>query len=228
VIRQRTKAHAPTVGRRRSSADPGGREALLDAAIKLFAERGIANTTVAQIAAAGRVTPAMVHYWFDTRGKLQDAIVDERIAPLMRDVWMSADAAQDDVVTLVRGLVSRMLDVTEQAAWLPSLWLREIVQEGGLLRERMLKRVPIDRVAAFRTTVARAQKEGRVHAGVAPELVFLSLLALVMLPQAVARTWQRLNPEATIDRARLERHVLTLLIEGLVVQRSRKPTRSRT
>ena len=228
MIRQRTKAHAPTVGRRRSSADPGGREALLDAAIKLFAERGIANTTVAQIAAAGRVTPAMVHYWFDTRGKLQDAIVDERIAPLMRDVWMSADAAQDDVVTLVRGLVSRMLDVTEQAAWLPSLWLREIVQEGGLLRERMLKRVPIDRVAAFRTTVARAQKEGRVHAGVAPELVFLSLLALVMLPQAVARTWQRLNPEATIDRARLERHVLTLLIEGLVVQRSRKPTRSRT
>ena len=228
MIRQRPKAHAPTVGRRRSSADPGGREALLDAAIALFAERGIANTTVAQIAAAGRVTPAMVHYWFDTRGKLQDAIVDERIAPLMRDVWVSADAAQGDVVALVRGLVSRMLDVTEQAAWLPSLWLREIVQEGGLLRERMLKRVPIDRVAAFRASVARAQKEGRVHAGIAPELVFLSLLALVMLPQAVARTWQRLNPEATIDRASLERHVLTLLIEGLAVQRSRKPRRSRT
>jgi AcrR family transcriptional regulator len=48
---------------------------LLDVAIGLFAERGIANTTVAQIATAGQVTSAMVHYWFDTREKLRDAVI---------------------------------------------------------------------------------------------------------------------------------------------------------
>jgi len=39
-----------------------GRDRLLDAAIGLFAECGIANTTVAQIAGAAQVTSAIVHY----------------------------------------------------------------------------------------------------------------------------------------------------------------------
>jgi AcrR family transcriptional regulator len=225
MARARELARASAVGRR-ASTDASGRERLLEAAIALFAERGIASTTVAQIAAAGHVTAAMVHYWFHTRDKLQDAIVEERIAPLLREVWAATDPGRDDAGEMVRGLVRRMLDVTERTPWLPALWLREIVQEGGLLRERMLKRAPIERMRAFRAGVARAQARGEIHPGVAPELLFLSMLALVMLPQAVARTWRRVNPDAVTDRAGLERHVLALLMDGLdAPARARVPRR---
>jgi len=195
-------------------------------AIALFAKRGIANTTIAQIAAAADVTGAMVHYWFDTREKLQDAIVDERIAPLMRGVW-TAEPEQDDVAGLVRGLVLRMLDATERAPWLPSLWLREIVQEGGLLKERMLKRIPLEQAVAFRRNVARAQARGGLNPDVSPDLLFISMLALVMLPQAVAGTWQRVNPEVAVDRAGLERHVLGLVMAGLAPQPKARGSRKR-
>jgi len=210
-----TRQRQAPVGRRPRGADSAGRERLLDAAIDLFAERGIANTTVARIAEAGRVTSAMVHYWFDTRDKLLDAVVDERWAPMMRQIWAPADAEQQGALDLVRGLLGRLLGITKQAPWLPSLWLREIVQEGGLLRDRALARIPQDRSAAFRRTIARAAARGEINPDISPELVFISMLGLVMLPQASIGGWRRVNPSATLDRAEFERHVMGILLHGL-------------
>ena len=77
-MKQRDKT--PTrQGRPPSSAGKDTRERLLDAASVLFAERGIAATTIARIAAHVGVTSAMIHYYFKTRDQLLDAIVEERI-----------------------------------------------------------------------------------------------------------------------------------------------------
>src|SRR5258708_8769536 len=110
-----------TMGRRRSAPNFDAREHLLDVAIALFAERGIANTTVAQIANASGVTSAMVHYWFQTREKLLDAVVDERLAPAFGEIWAPVDADHDKPLALTQGIVQRMFDVTAKMPWLPSL-----------------------------------------------------------------------------------------------------------
>src|SRR5215831_1880429 len=205
---------APGPGRR-PGTDSSGRERLLDAAIRLFAEHGISETTVAEIATAGQVTSAMVHYWFDRRERLLDALAAERLAPVIRRIWEQSDAERADAVAAVRGLVMRMLDVTEEMPWLPSLWLREIVQEGGLLRERVMEHLPRERIAAFRRSVAEAQGRGQIDPDIAPDLLFNSLMALVMLPLATARTWRRVNPDVVVDRPRLERHVMGIAMHGL-------------
>ncbi len=205
-----------TAGRRARQPDSDARGHLLDAAIALFAERGIANTTVAQIAAAGQVTSAMVHYWFDTRERLLDAVVEEHIAPRFRAVWEAADVEHGEPLEVVQGIVHRMFDVTEQAPWLPSLWLREIVNEGGLLRERALRHIPVvKKLAPFGQNIARGQQRGEVNGAIEPLLLFNSILALVMLPQATAKIWRRVNPSLTLDRATLERHVIALLMHGI-------------
>ncbi len=206
----------PAPGRRARLPAADTRAQLLDAAIRLFAERGIANTTVAQIAAAGQVTSAMVHYWFDTREHLLDAVVQERLAPLFLRIWDAADHFERVApLDLVQDIVRRMFEVTEEAPWLPSLWLREIVNEGGLLRERALSHIPIKRVAGFAQSMGLGRSRGEVSAGIEPALVFGSILALVMLPQATARIWRRINPGLTLDRADLERHVMQLLMHGI-------------
>ena len=203
-------------GRRPRQPDSDARGQLLDAAIALFAERGIANTTVAQIAAAGHVTPAMVHYWFDNRERLLDAVVEERLAPRFRAVWEPADVEHGEPLEVVQGIVHRMFDVTAQAPWLPSLWLREIVNEGGLLRERALRHIPVvKKVAGFGQNIARGKRRGEINKGIEPQLLFNSIVALVMLPQATAKIWRRINPTLTLDRATLERHVTVLLMHGI-------------
>jgi len=203
-------------GRRPRGNDTEGRERLLDAAVRLFSERGIANTTVAQVAAASNVTAAMVHYWFDSRELLLDAVVDERFAPLMREIWQPAEGAPRGVLPLMEGLVRRLFAISEKSPWLPSLWLREIIQEGGLLRERWLRRIRQDRGgAAFRTEIARAQGRGDINPEIEPDILFISLLGLVLLPLATAGSWHLVIPETQVDRAALERHVIALLMNGM-------------
>jgi AcrR family transcriptional regulator len=202
-------------GRRPRTPNFDAREHLLDAAISLFAERGIADTTVAQIASADNVTSAMVHYWFQTRDRLLDAVVDERLAPLFLQIWGPADLTGGAPLDLVEGIVRRMLDVTEQHPWLPSLWLREIVNEGGQLRERALRHIPLKQIAAFGHIIAGGQQRGEVNADIEPLLVFNSILAIVMLPQASAKIWRRIHPAVSLERATLERHVIGLLMHGM-------------
>ena len=203
------------MGRRPHPQDFDAREHLLDVAVALFAERGIANTTVAQIAAASGVTSAMVHYWFQTREKLLDALFEEKLVAAFSAIWDPVDAEHDDPLALTQGIVKRMFDVTETMPWLPSLWLREIVNEGGLLRERAFAHIPLQKLAAFGQNIARGCASGQLNEQIEPLLLFNSVLALVMLPQAAAKIWRHLNPQTSFDRATLERHVLALLTQGM-------------
>ncbi len=219
----------PAGAGRRAGADSTGRARLLDAAVRLFAEHGISETTVAEIASAAQVTSAMVHYWFETRERLLDALAAERLAPVVHRIWGQSEAERADTIEDVRGLLVRMLDVTEEMPWLPSLWLREIVQEGGLLRERVMEYIPRERAAAFRRNVAGAQARGEINRDLSPNLLFISIMALVMMPLATARSWRRVNPDALVDRPRLERHVMGLVMHGLAgttPARAARPLRS--
>ncbi|WP_020521256.1 TetR/AcrR family transcriptional regulator [Catelliglobosispora koreensis] len=55
-------------GRRRGSPDT--RESILDAARRLFSEKGFDATTVRAIAAEAKVDPAMIHHYYGTKDQL--------------------------------------------------------------------------------------------------------------------------------------------------------------
>jgi len=216
-VKDRTKVgHAVPSGRHAHDVAVSGRERLLDAAIDLFANRGIANTTVAQIAVAAEVTPAMVHYWFETREKLYDAIVEERLVPQVSAIWRPVDMQRESALEMVQGLLARMFRVTAEAPWLPSLWLREIIQVGGLLQARVLSRIPHELGLGLRRKIAESQAHGEMNPQVDPNLIFISMLALVMLPQAAAQGWHKARSAQLPDRERIEAHVSALLMNGLM------------
>ncbi|MGV2293548.1 TetR/AcrR family transcriptional regulator [Trinickia sp. YCB016] len=205
-------------GRRPSVEDFDVREHMLDTATRLFAERGIAATTVAQIAGEAGVTSAMVHYYFTNREQLLDAIVEERLARAVEFVWRPVEhEIAGDPFAFANELVERLFDVTARMPWLPPLWMREIVNEGGLLRERMLKRIPVEHVKRFASHVQEAQQAGTVNPGLDPVYLFHSILALVMLPLATSKIWKSARGMPQFDRDVLRRHVRALLGYGMQV-----------
>jgi AcrR family transcriptional regulator len=215
-VKDRTKATPPTAGGRHVRDDAAsGRECLLHAAVDLFADRGIANTTVAQIAVAGKVTSAMVHYWFENREQLYNAIVDERLVPQIWAILSPADLERESAFEPVQGLLAQMFHVTADAPWLPSQWLREIIQVGGLLHERVLRRIPLELKSSFRRKIADAQSRGEINPQVDPSLLFISMLALVMLPQAAARGWHEAHQGTRSGRDQIEAHTSAILMAGL-------------
>lgn len=67
-----------------NDAGPGTKERLLDAAERLFAERGIAATSLRAVIAAARANLAAVHYHFGSKEALVAAVVQRRLEPLNR------------------------------------------------------------------------------------------------------------------------------------------------
>jgi AcrR family transcriptional regulator len=215
------RAARRSIGRPPQGTAVDARTQLLDAALTLFAEQGVGGTTLAGIAARAGVTPAMVHYYFSNRGRLLDAVAQERLREIVTGVW-SPVVETSEVVPMLRGLVQRILRATELNPWLPSLWLREVVSEGGQLRERLMRILPFEYVRHLIGTVASAQRRGEVSPRLEPRLVLLSVLGLTFLPLATIRLWQALPVLQGVDRDDIARHA-----EALLVSAFSKPARRR-
>lgn len=217
------KAARRSIGRPPQASALDARQQLLDAALTLFAERGVAGTTIAGIAARAGVTPAMLHYYFSNRDRLLDAVAEERLREIVTGVW-SPVRAVDAVVPMLRGLVRRILEATERNPWLPSLWLREVVSEGGLLRERLMRILPFEDVRHLIATVASAQRRGEVSPALEPRLVLLSVLGLTFLPLATIRLWQVLPILQGVGREDIARHAEALLVAAFSTPTRRRRT----
>jgi TetR/AcrR family transcriptional regulator len=204
------------LGRPRFVAGSDVRERLLDAAVMRFAREGIAATSTAKIANDAGVTAAMVHYYFTNRDSLLDAVAEERLLRNVNAVWAPVDA-EAGPQDLVRGLVQRIMHAGQTQPWLPTLWLREVVSEGGQLRERLLGRLPLAQLQTFMTSLAQAQRREEVNAEVEPRLVFVSLLGLTLLPLATMGIWRSLPPLKGVTHEELARHAEALLLYGLFV-----------
>jgi AcrR family transcriptional regulator len=205
------------IGRPPAIAGVDGRELLLDAAVHLFAERGIAATTIAEIAARAGVTPAMVHYYFTKRDSLLDAIAAERLLRTVTAVWAPVADQSQDVPLMIRGLVRRIVQANTEQPWLSSLWLREIVSEGGQLRQRMLKSLPFEYVGHLVAAVAAAQGRREINPDLEPRLVFVSVLGLTLLPLATMSIWRQVPLLHGVSREHVARHAEALLLHGFAL-----------
>jgi TetR/AcrR family transcriptional regulator len=199
-----------SIGRPPQGTAADARTQLLEAALTLFAEQGVAGTTIAGIAARAGVTPAMVHYYFSNRERLLDAVAQERLREIVTGVW-SPVVETPEVVPMLRGLVQRILRATEVHPWLPSLWLREVVSEGGQLRDRLMRILPFESVRHLIAAVTAAQRRGEVSAQLEPRLVLLSVIGLTFLPLATIRLWRALPFLQGVEREDVARHAEALL-----------------
>jgi TetR/AcrR family transcriptional regulator len=201
-------------GRPTARSSRGAREQLLSAAVELFAEQGVAATTFAMIAERAALTPAMLHYYFEDRERLLDAVVAERMAPVIEHVWepVTADVPP---TTLIRDVVERLLDGIERMPWIPSTWIREVLNEGGALRTRVLESVPFDKVRIVSDAIRRQQRARQLNPKVDPVLIIFSVLGLTMVHCATVRFWAETFHQKPPNRAVLQRHITSLLLDGL-------------
>src|SRR5688572_2805149 len=115
----------------RDSADQ--RAHLLDASLECFVKRGIGGTSLRAIATQAHVTPALLHYYFGDKEQLLAAIVEERLMPALALARAPVAEAGEDVAALVEAFIRGMGEAIERHPWLPALWVREVLCEGGAL-----------------------------------------------------------------------------------------------
>lgn len=204
--------------RGRPSADGSdSRQRLLDTAVALFARDGIRATSLRSIAQGAGVTPAMLNYYFGDKPRLLDALFAERLQPLILRLSGQLQAAGDEPLALARALVRGLLATVREHPWLPALWVREILCEGGMLRERIVADsaplIPLLLAERF----AAAQHRGRLNSGLHPQLLVVSLIGVSLLPLAAEPLWRPLFANPELGDETLLRHTLALLEHGVEI-----------
>ncbi|QDH69407.1 TetR/AcrR family transcriptional regulator [Marilutibacter alkalisoli] len=194
---------------------PDQRERVLDAAIACYVEHGIAATTLRRIADHAGVNPALLHYYFGDKAQLREAMVNERLLPALAGLRERLARDGNDVAGLVGGFVQGIGVVMAEHPWLPSLWVREVLCEGGALRDVLLERIGPQVPLMMAGRFAEAQRQGRLNADLDPRLLMVSLVGLTMFPIASASLWRSLFDADDLDFEALRAHTLTLLERGL-------------
>lgn len=194
---------------------PEQRARLLDAALTLFAKQGIVETSLGEIAREAGFTPAMVHYYFKTRDQLLDVLIDECFAPLRASLGLPFRENPDDPVAAITQLTERLVQIASDNPWFASLWVREVISDGGLLRQRMHERFGFAHQKESLLAIARWQKEGRLNASLEPALVFVTLLGMTILPLATSKLWRNDPLRRSIGGPEIARHAVALLVQGI-------------
>src|SRR5688572_29404923 len=138
VRRRKTEPRRP--GRPRAD-ESNQRERLLDAAAVRFADDGIAATSLRTIALKAGVTPALVHYYFGSKPELVGAFIAERMTPVAATMREGLVAAGAEPRALIAEFVRGMHDIVAQYPWWPALWVREVLNEKGALRDVLRKQI---------------------------------------------------------------------------------------
>jgi len=220
MVRKTSQPPPRAPANRRGPGRPVGdsadlRERLLDAALTCYSRQGIAATPLRAIAVEAGVNPALLHYYFGDKGQLQQAVIDERLMPAIGNVGVALTLAGDDPAGLIASFVRGIGDAVARHPWLPSLWVREVLCEGGALRDLLVDRIGPQIPQRLAQRFAAAQRAGALNPGLDPRLLVVSLVGLTLFPAASAPVWGRIFDTNGIDADALRDHTLALLERGL-------------
>ena len=152
----RPKKRAPTEPRRtpRQARAHVTRDAIVEAASRLFAEVGLRKATTAQVAKLAGVSPGSMYQYFPSKEALVTAIY-ERYSDRQhaRFLELVATIGTDDAQRLIRAFVESSVEALERDLPLARLLLEEVPRVAGLRATR-----GIDKLAtqAVRTLLAGA------------------------------------------------------------------------
>jgi AcrR family transcriptional regulator len=191
------------------------REHLLDVAAAQFARLGIEGTSLRAIATEARVTPAMLHYYFGDKARFTQALIEERLLPAAAPLREHLEQAGDDPRALVEAFARGVGEIVARNPWLPPLWVREVLCEGGSLRELMFSQIVPNLPQMLAQRFAAAQARGQLHPGLDPRLLVVSLVGLTMFPAAGAPIWRRAFGAEGLGADVLLNHTLALLEHGV-------------
>ena len=100
-----TAGRPPSTPRGRRPGPDSSKQAVLDAARRLFSENGFERTTIRAIASSAAVDPALVHHFFGTKEQLFRASLELPFDP--SEVFLTLDDHRGtEGVALVRGVLA--------------------------------------------------------------------------------------------------------------------------
>lgn len=209
--------------------DPGRNPArtraiILDAAERLFAEKGFEETTLAEVGRVAGVSRATPGYFFGSKAALHRAVLErcfEDVRRAVREGKERALASGESPEVILAGAVS---DYADFVAARPNFV--RLIEREALSDRKVLEDMPL-RSAVWQEALAAFRQELGLDISDTAEAahLLLSLVALTWFPLVHGRTFLKavgLDPMAPDFADQRKRHI-TLLLLGALRQRAALP-----
>ncbi|MFF1571444.1 TetR family transcriptional regulator [Leifsonia sp. NPDC058292] len=170
----------------RRTGDSGTRDAILDAARDLFAERGLDGASVRAIANAAGVDPALIRHFFGDKGTLFAATVANRTTIPQR----IAETLVGDPATVGRRVTDTYLRLWEEPATRPTLL--------SLVRSAVTSEHAADMLIDVMVSRVRTQEGAEAVDDI--RMRQIALAASHLLGVAIARYVLKAAPVVALDR----------------------------
>lgn len=197
--------------RRRASERP---DELLDAALALFAEKGYAHSSVAEIARRAGVSKGAVYLYFPSKQAILEALVRRAVSPVAERAVAAAELGVSDLRTSLRaalGSVARALSDPRVFA-VPKLVMREAVVAPEIAS--MYRRAVFDSgLPAITHVIEQGVASGELRP-VDPELTVRSLIGPIVAHVLLAEVFGVVPERGLALDALIDNH-LDILINGL-------------
>lgn len=190
------------------------REAILDAARSLFAQHGVAGTTLQHIASAAGVTRGAIYWHFQDKNALFDAMMERAKMPLESAMQILDASDTDDPLGDLRACLVQVFRLTASDEEMRQVFeiathKLEMVGEMSAVRERMLQ--------SHQRWMERAEsririgvRRGQVKAGTSPKVVALGLWSAL---DGLLRIW--LLDQQAFDLVKMGKAVVDAQLDGL-------------
>lgn len=195
-----------------SGGEPGKRERILEAAVRVFAAEGFYNARVSQIAAAAGVADGTIYLYFKSKDDLLIQLFEDRMERVNANL-RAAIESETSALARLRRIVALHLQMVEQDREMAEVISVELRQSSKFIRE-----YSNPKFAEFLRTIANTVIEGKRSGEVRDDLdPYIFARALFGALDEIALAWLVKQPgsKASIELPRAAEQLGALFIDGL-------------
>jgi TetR/AcrR family fatty acid metabolism transcriptional regulator len=200
-----------TVGERRSDRKAEKRLAILDGAVKVFAEKGFFNTTVAEVARAAGVADGTIYLYFKSKDDLLLSVFDEKMEQLCATA-REATADAPTAAEALRRVCEVHLSAVQTNPAVAAVLIVELRQSNAFVRNIEKPRL-VEYLTLIADIVRRGQANGEFRHDAHPGAVKRALFGAL---DEIALGW--LLARRKFDLSKTARETADMFVQGLTAK----------
>jgi len=178
--------------------EPSMEQAILEAAERLFLEKGFALATTTEIARRAGCNQALVHYYFRTKERLFEAVFEKK-ARMYITALLQIGETELPFEEKMRKKIESHFDMLKENPKMSFLFLNELTTNPVRLTSMVEKYgdLPVSVVSQFQAELDKEFAKGRIRKIEASDLILsiLSLNMILFLIMPILKSMTDLTPE---------------------------------
>lgn len=199
---------------------PDKRQRILDAALKVFAERGFYNAKVSEVARAAGVADGTIYLYFENKDDLLIQLFEDRMEYIIRRLSDELERSQGTPLDRIRSLIHMHVDLATHDPDLAEFITVELRQSGKFIREYENPQF-VEYLRVLRDIIEDGQRTGYIRTGLDSRLLVRAIFGAldeVLLTLTLASRSRSVDVHLSADQ------LADLLLEGMAERALVEPT----